>query len=68
MPADNGNPATVVSVKINDEQASESFKQEAMASWNAYREAGRHLTGQEVRAWLNAWGTAAETKLPECHR
>jgi predicted transcriptional regulator len=49
------------------EEARESFKQEAVASWTAYRETGRHLTGQEVRTWLTTWGTEAETALPECH-
>lgn len=49
------------------EEARESFKQEAMASWTQYQETGRHLTGQEVRTWLNTWGTEGETVLPECH-
>jgi predicted transcriptional regulator len=49
------------------EEARESFKQEAMASWTAYQETGRHLTRPEVRTWLNTWGTDAETALPECH-
>ncbi|MFA0924677.1 CopG family ribbon-helix-helix protein [Xanthomonas fragariae] len=49
------------------EEARESFKQEAQASWIAYQETGRHLTGQEARAWLNTWGTDNETGLPECH-
>lgn len=31
----------------------ESFKPEALASWEAYQEIGRHLTGQKVRTWLN---------------
>lgn len=52
---------------VGREEARESFKQEALASWTAYRETGRHLTGQEIRAWLNTWGTEAETELPECH-
>ncbi len=52
---------------VEREEARESFKQEALASWTAYQETGRHLTGQEVRAWLNTWGTEAETKLPKCH-
>ncbi|WP_223879128.1 CopG family ribbon-helix-helix protein [Chitinimonas arctica] len=37
-------------------KARENFKQVALASWAAYRETGRHLTGQEVRAWLSTWG------------
>jgi predicted transcriptional regulator len=52
---------------VEREEARESFKQEALASWTAYRETGRHLTGQEVRTWLNTWGTEAEAALPECH-
>ena len=49
------------------EEARESFKQEALASWAEYQETGRHLTGQEVRTWLNTWGDEGETALPECH-
>jgi predicted transcriptional regulator len=49
------------------EEARESFKQEAMASWTAYQETGLHLTGQEVRAWLNTWGTGGEVEPTNCH-
>jgi predicted transcriptional regulator len=49
------------------EEARESFKQEAVASWAAFQETGQHLTGQEVRAWLNTWGSKTETELPPCH-
>lgn len=49
------------------EEARESFKQEALASWSAYQETGEHLTGEEVRNWLTTWGTEAETELPKCH-
>ena len=49
------------------EEARESFKQEAMDSWTAYQETNRHLTGQELRRWLDTWGTETETALPECH-
>jgi predicted transcriptional regulator len=49
------------------EEARESFKHEAMASWTAYQETNRHLTGQELRTWLDTWGTEAESALPECH-
>ena len=49
------------------EEARESFKQEALASWRAYQETGRHLTGQEVRAWLNTWGSEGVQATPECH-
>jgi predicted transcriptional regulator len=52
---------------VEREEAREGFKQEALASWAAYQETGRHLTGQEVRAWLNTWGDDDERAAPECH-
>ncbi len=52
---------------VDREEAREGFKQEALASWAAYQETGRHLTGQETRAWLTTWGAEAEAELPECH-
>ena len=52
---------------VEREEVRESFKQEAMASWNAYQATGRHLTGQEACAWLHSWGTDTEAELPECH-
>ena len=52
---------------VDREEAREGFKQEALASWAAYQETGRHLAGQETRAWLTTWGTEAEAELPECH-
>jgi predicted transcriptional regulator len=52
---------------LEREEARESFKQEALASWTAYQETGQHLTGQEARTWLGSWGTDAEAELPRCH-
>ncbi len=52
---------------VEREEARESFKQEALASWTAYKETGRHLTGEEVRTWLDTWGTDDERAVPECH-
>ncbi len=49
------------------EEARESFREEALASWLAYQETGRHLTLDEVRDWLGTWGTEVETEPPECH-
>ncbi|EWS78042.1 ribbon-helix-helix protein, CopG family [Xylella taiwanensis] len=53
---------------VEREEARDSFKQEALASWAAYKETNRHLTGQEVRTWLNTWGTKNERETPECHK
>ncbi|HTW26583.1 MAG TPA: CopG family ribbon-helix-helix protein [Acetobacteraceae bacterium] len=52
---------------ITREEARESFHEEALASWSAYQETGRHLTADEVRAWLDTWGTDAEAEPPVCH-
>lgn len=52
---------------VNREEARESFRAEAEIAWQAYQLDGRHLTGQEVRAWLNTWGTDSEAAPPECH-
>ncbi|WP_293884355.1 CopG family ribbon-helix-helix protein [Sphingomonas sp.] len=52
---------------VEREEARESFKNEALASWVEYQETGRHLTGPETATWLNSWGTSFETGQPECH-
>ncbi len=52
---------------VEREEKKESFKQEAIASWTEYKETGQHLTGQEIYAWLDTWGTDKETGVPECH-
>jgi predicted transcriptional regulator len=51
---------------VEREEARESFKQEALASWA--KETGRRLTGKEVSTWLNTWGTDDEKPVPECHK
>jgi len=52
---------------VEREEARESFKQEALASWVAYQESGQHLTGEEVRTWLDSWGSETEAGSPKCH-
>lgn len=52
---------------VTREEARDSFREEALASWSAYQETGRHLTAEEVRAWLGTWGTEAEAEPSECH-
>jgi predicted transcriptional regulator len=53
---------------VEREELRENFKQEALASWSEYKDTGLHLTGTEVRTWLNTWGTEMETELPPCHK
>ena len=52
---------------VEREEARESFKREAMESWADYQQTGRHLTGEELSAWLKTWGTEAASEPPECH-
>lgn len=43
------------------------FQQEAKNSWLEFQKSGLHLSGEEVYAWLDTWGTSNEKPLPECH-
>ncbi len=56
-----------IRVYVEKEEAKEQFAQEALASWSSYKQNGKHLTGQEVREWLQTWGTDNEPGIPECH-
>lgn len=51
---------------VTRKEQREAFVQEAHASWAAYQETGKHLTGDETRAWLSTWGTDKEGPAP-CH-
>jgi predicted transcriptional regulator len=48
---------------LDREESKESFKQEALASWQTYQETGQHLTGEEVASWLETWGTDQEKEM-----
>ena len=50
---------------VGREEGRESFKQEALASWKAFQETGKHLTGNEVRSWLKTWGSEREAAVPK---
>jgi predicted transcriptional regulator len=52
---------------VNREEARESFKQEALASWDAYKSNGRYLDGDEAREWLRTWGKPESSAPPKCH-
>ncbi len=49
---------------VSREEARESFLKEALESWTEFQETGRHITGEEARAWLASWGSEAETPCP----
>jgi len=53
---------------VDREEKRESFRQDAINSWNEYQETGLHATGDEIIKWLNTWGTGDEKDAPECHQ
>ena len=53
---------------VDREEKRESFRQDAVNSWNEYQETGLHATGDEVIQWLNTWGTDVVKDEPECHQ
>lgn len=52
---------------VTREEARESFRQEEAESWRHFKETGLHLTLDEAFAWLDTWGTEAESGPPPCH-
>jgi len=53
---------------VEQEEAIESLKEEAMRSWAAFQETGMHLTLEETRGWLKTWGNAKRMEMPACHK
>ncbi len=52
---------------VEREENREIFKQEAMASYQHYKETGLHVTGDEVIEWLNSWGSDKVLPTPKPH-
>lgn len=50
-----------------DEEKRESFRQDSLASWEDHKETGLHVTGGEISAWLDTWGSENEGDAPVCH-
>lgn len=56
-----------IRVYVEKEEAREAHRQEALDSWEHYRETGLHVTGEELKSWLSTWGSENELDAPECH-
>ena len=52
---------------VTREELRESFRQDALNAWQEHQETGLHVTGDEVVAWLETWGTDSEQPAPICH-
>lgn len=53
---------------VEREEKREVFRQDALKAWQEYQETGLHMTGDEVQAWLETWGTDNELSAPVCHK
>lgn len=52
---------------VEREEKRAAFEQDARQAWAEYQATGLHVTGGEVIAWLETWGTDDEKAPPECH-
>lgn len=53
---------------VEREEKREALCRGAVEAWEEYRETGLHVTGEEVMAWLESWGTEDEQAAPQCHK
>lgn len=52
---------------VSREEKRASFDRATEESWRHFEETGLHLTGEEVFAWMDTWGTDEESEPPACH-
>jgi predicted transcriptional regulator len=52
---------------ITDAERREAWERESLEALKELDETGLHVTGEEVLAWLETWGTDDEKPAPECH-
>lgn len=53
---------------VEREESREIFRQEAIASYQHYKDTGLHVTGDEVVEWLNSWGSDKVLPAPISHK
>jgi predicted transcriptional regulator len=52
---------------VDREEKRESFRQDALKAWEAYRTTGLHVTAEEADAWLAKLEQGNDVDPPECH-
>jgi predicted transcriptional regulator len=55
------------SIKLEEEERLEQFRDEMEDVWIEYQRAGLHATGEEVSVWMESWFSEDEKTVPECH-
>ncbi len=53
---------------VEREEASERFKDDALAAWAAYQATGEHITGDEADAWLERLEAGEDLAPPAPHK
>lgn len=52
---------------VEREEKRETFRQDTLKAWEAYRTTGLHLTGEEADTWLARLEQGNDAEPPECH-
>jgi predicted transcriptional regulator len=52
---------------VDREEAREQLRQEAIATWEIYRQTGLHVTAQEADAWLAQLERGVDAEPPRSH-
>lgn len=52
---------------VDREEARAVFNRDTEDAWRHFQETGHHLTGKEVFAWMDSWGSDEESGPPPCH-
>jgi predicted transcriptional regulator len=52
---------------VSREEQRESLRQEGIAAWKEYQRTGLHLTGDEVRGWIDQIRQGKKVPMPKCH-
>jgi len=52
---------------VDREEKRETFRQDTLKAWEAYRATGLHATAEEVDAWLAQLEQGNDIEPPACH-
>ena len=52
---------------VDREERRETFRQDTIKAWEAYRSTGLHVTADEADAWLGQLEHGNDVEPPECH-
>jgi predicted transcriptional regulator len=56
-----------ITLYLDSKEKRESFRQDTLKAWGAYRTTGLHVTAGEADAWLVRLEQGSDIDPPECH-